>query len=350
MLAQPSNTYRSYNNHNGPTVEQSPLLYQQHSISRSENLNVQPLLHNPQQYIPQQQQAQYRSDETPTPAAQNFLSTFFRDHHQFIAPAVTHSRPAYYQAGGEPFSTTPRAPRLVSGHRSVESIPKASTGFDQSILGSGDFGVLRGGTFYQDNDPTLFRSSESSNEFSYYANNNNNKNGHGRPQAGAYVQRYTYPEDQFANFRDFADINTPNDASYSHFVVVYRNRNGTVVESPKSAGSEDEEEGEEAAAEQGTVARKYEPKNILDQLRLLDEEKAVQMRQRNTPKSKSKSKLKRTKLTRTYKKQHQWQAPKQEVDEMEEANYFEDVLEEQQPQQHRRDEQAELVDPLLALS
>lgn len=325
MLAEPSNIHSGYHN-NGPRVESSPLLYQQHSISRSENLNVQPLPNT--QYHNQQHQAQYRSDDNPA-QPQNFFSTFFRDNTQYIQP-ITHTRP-YFQAG-EPFSTTPRAPRLVSAHahRSVESIPKASNAFDQSILGSGDFGVLRGGTFYQDNDPTLFRSSESSNEFSYY----NNKNGHGRPQTGAYVQRYTYPEDQFANFRDFADINTANDASYSHFVVVYTNRNGTVVEQPKASA-----EDEEAVEENYPVTRKYEPKNILDQLRLLDEEKAAQTTTERNSKSKSKLKLKRTKLTRKYKKHP--------VTKEESSDLFEDVLGESR--RHSLD-MTEPIDPLLALS
>lgn len=333
MLAQPSNLYSGYQQ--GPIVEASPLLYQHHSISRSDNLNVQPL-HQPQpqqqqhhqqqrQYQQQYQQqpaAQYRSDDNPAPAAQTFLSTFFREHNPYIAP-LTHTR--NYFSTGEPFSTTPRAPRLT-GHRNVESIPKASN-FDTSILGSGDFGVLRGGTFYQDSDPTFFRSSESSNEYSYF-----NKNGHGRPQTAAYVQKYTYPEDQFANFRDFADINTPNEPAFSHYVVVYTNKNGsatTVIE---------QEEQEQSGS------HKYEPKNILDQLRLLDEEKATTTEK--STKSKSKAKLKRTKLTRTHKKHPQ---PKKrgygEQEEQVDKYMFGDALEDTP-----RVDIKEPIDPLLALS
>lgn len=341
MLAQPSNNYNQYNHHyanNGPIIQSSPLLYQQHSISRSENLNVQPLptsYNNQQQPPPVQQhqhQQEYRSEDSPAPAAQNFLSTFFRDHHQFISP-ISHTRP-YFQAG-EPFSTTPRVPRLTA-HRSVDGLPKAASAFDSSILGSGDFGVLRGGTFYQDNDPTLFRSSESSNEFSYY-----NKNGHGRPQTAAYVQRYTYPEDQFANFRDFADINTPSDASYSHFVVVYMNRNGSVVESPydgdaQQADSDTSVDGGEEQQQQRKKS-KYEPRNILDQLRLLDDEdkRSTTTTKRTVKLSKSKAKLKRTKLTRMVEKKKK-DSPKEKD--------FEDVLEDT----HRID--IDQIDPLLALS
>lgn len=324
MLAQPSNIYSGYKQ--GPIIEASPLLYQHHSISRSDNLNVQPL-HQPQQHHHQQQQhyqpqqyqqpaAQYRSDDNPAPAAQTFLSTFFREHNPYIAP---HTR--NYFSTGEPFSTTPRAPRLT-GHRNVENIPKASS-FDTSILGSGDFGVLRGGTFYQDSDPTFFRSSESSNEYSYF-----NKNGHGRPQAAAYVQKYTYPEDQFANFRDFADINTPNEPAFSHYVVVYTNRNGTAT-----TVVEQEEQQEQ----------KYEPKNILDQLRLLDEEKATTTEK--STKSKSKAKLKRTKLTRTHKKHPQPKELRYGEEEQEDNYMFGDALEDTP-----RIDITEPIDPLLALS
>lgn len=297
MLAEPSNIQ----NYNNGVIEASPLLYHQHSISRSENLNVLPLSSS-------SYSQQYEENNNPTPAAQNFLSTFFRDH-QYNPPLGHNLRP-YFQAA-EPFSTT-RSPSRLNAHRSVESAPppaRANT-FDQSILGSGDFGVLRGGTFYQDNDPTLFRSSESSNEFSYF-----NKNGHGRPQTAAYVQRYTYPEDQFANFRDFADINTPNDAAFSHFVVVYKNRNGTTVDSP--------------ATSQEKV--KYEPRNILDQLRLLDEESE---RSTQAPKSKFKRKLKRTKLTKKYTKV---EFPKSQDDDL-------DVPEAPLTQTDQ------IADPLLALS
>lgn len=204
--------------------------------------------------------------------------------------------------------------------------------------------MLRGGTFYQDNDPTGFRSSESSNEFSYY-----NKNGHGRPQTAAYVQRYTYPEDQFANFRDFADINTPNEPAFSHFVVVYRNRNGTEVV---------RENGEEEVVEESQANKKYEPRNILDQLRLLDEEKLANAK---NSKSKSKAKLKRTKLGKTYTKhvhpKNDYQVDdgyNAEVDEMvagddaEGSPLFEDVL--QANTQRVEAETKEPVDPLLALS
>lgn len=349
MLAQPSSIYNGYNE---PVIEPVPLYYQQHSISRSDNLHVQPLEHPNHQYnannqyrrhqpsqpaqLPQQpqvplQQAQYRSDDNPAPAAQNFLSTFFREHHQYISP-LTHTR--NYFPVGEPFSTTPRSPRL-SGHRNVESIPKASASFDTSILGSGDFGVLRGGTFYQDNDPTLFRSSESSNEFSYY----NNKNGHGRPQTAAYVQRYTYPEDQFANFRDFADINTPNEPAFSHYVVVYTNRNGTATKVVQRETEDDQELEGDGGVEQRLLPQKYEPKNILDQLRLLDAEKvgsSGSSRSTVAKVSKNKKKLRRTKLTKTYNKQETLKEP---------ADVYEDALEDA-----LRIDATEPIDPLLALS
>lgn len=57
-----------------------------------------------------------------------------------------------------------------------------------------------------------------------------------------------YQHEQFANFKDFADINTP---SYSHYVLVYVNKNGSTVEETPSKA----------------------PKNIMERLAQLDLEK-----------------------------------------------------------------------------
>lgn len=189
------------------------------------------------------------SDDVVDPqpqAAQNFLP-FFRD----VQP-LGHSRPYYTQ----------ESHRFASNRQ-----------YDQSILGSGDFGVIRGGTFYQDNDPPI-RGLESNDYYSFYKNNGH---GHG-PQAAPYTQaKYnSFGDDQFSNFRDFADINTPTDPAYSHFVVVYANKNSTTSNHPN-------------------------PKNIFEQLQLLDEEKA-QEKQKKSSISKMKKKLALTKLEKKYKK------------------------------------------------
>ncbi|XP_055709065.1 uncharacterized protein LOC129805281 isoform X3 [Phlebotomus papatasi] len=171
--------------------------------------------------------------DAPASEAQNYFQSYFRN----TVPPLGHSRP-YFSAGhhrGEGSSGS-----RFSSLRSVGN-------FDQSILGSGDFGVIRGGTFYGENDPP-FR--DSGDYYNYF-----HKNGHQRPHAATYVQRYTYPEEQFANFRDFADINSPSDSAYSQFVVVYANKNSTEAHP--------------------------NPKNIFEQLELLDkaeEKKNKEMR------------------------------------------------------------------------
>lgn len=104
-----------------------------------------------------------------------------------------------------------------------------------ALLGSGNFGVIHGGTFYGEDKEAEYESSPLQ---SYYGGN-----GHGRPafyRGNPEPQRYRTAEDFFANFRDFADISTPTKSSFSEYYVVYVNRNasrddaGTVV-GPQSA-------------------------------------------------------------------------------------------------------------------
>lgn len=86
--------------------------------------------------------------------------------------------------------------------------------------------------------------------FNYY------NNGHGRPSYElGYIAnpRPNYNQDQFANFRDFADINTPSNSAYSHYVVVYANKNSTM---------------DEISEESRTVLSK--PKNIIETLERID--------------------------------------------------------------------------------
>ncbi|XP_055681189.1 uncharacterized protein LOC129788829 isoform X2 [Lutzomyia longipalpis] len=187
--------------------------------------------------------------DAPASEAQNYFQSYFRN----TVPPLGHSRPYFGTAQRGEGTSAARFNSL----RSVNN-------FDHSILGSGDFGVIRGGTFYGENDPP-FR--DSGDFYNYF-----HKNGHQRPHAATYVQRYTYPEEQFANFRDFADINSPSDSAYSQFVVVYANKNSTEAHP--------------------------NPKNIFEQLELLDkaEEK------KNKGLSKHKAKLAATKLEKKYKK------------------------------------------------
>lgn len=187
------------------------------------------------------------ASDTAVTAEQNFFP-FFRD-----SQPLGHSRPYY------PTPEPPSAIRYNSYARGHDS--------SSSLLGSGDFGVLRGGTFYQDSDPPI--KNDPNDFYSFYSNN-----GHGRPQAAPLIRKLTYPEEQFANFKDFADINTPNDPAYSQFVVVYANKNATAP------------------------ATHPNPKNIFEQLQLLDQEKAAKA----SKTSKFKSKLAKTKLEKKYKK------------------------------------------------
>ncbi|KAL0269221.1 UNVERIFIED_CONTAM: hypothetical protein PYX00_007027 [Menopon gallinae] len=114
-----------------------------------------------------------------------------------------------------------------------------------NILGSGNFGVLKGGTYYNDEDRGEFGLFNP-----YYSNN-----GHGRPySANPRPQKYSNG-DFFANFRDFADINTPNKASFSEYVIVYVNKNASKTD-----------EGTQVLPP-GKITR---PKNIIEQLSMLD--------------------------------------------------------------------------------
>ncbi|XP_063707217.1 uncharacterized protein LOC134836028 [Culicoides brevitarsis] len=184
------------------------------------------------------------ASDTAVTAEQNFFP-YFRD-----SQPLGHSRPYY------PTPEPPSAIRYNSFARTHDS-----------LLGSGDFGVIKGGTFYQDSDPPI--KNDPSDFYSFY------NNGHGRPQAAPLIRKLTYPEEQFANFKDFADINTPNDPAYSQFVVVYANKNATAPVSHPN------------------------PKNIFEQLQLLDQEKAEKASKKS---SKFKSKLAKTKLEKKYKK------------------------------------------------
>ncbi|KAI8033146.1 uncharacterized protein LOC128265928 [Drosophila gunungcola] len=209
--------------------------------------------------------------DSHTQAAQNFYPPFYHE-----APPLGHSRP--YFGHGPPVSVSESTPlSLPLPLLAPQQQPQLATqqrNFDASILGSGDFGVLRGGTFYPEEEMPYHP--EDNSDYIYGDANN----GHGRPSEG-FVQKYTYPEEQFANFRDFADINTPADSAFSQFVVVYAAKNATAPHSHPH------------------------PKNIFEQLELLDREKELEKsKSQSQPKnsSKNKSKLSKTKLLKKYRK------------------------------------------------
>lgn len=177
---------------------------------------------------------------------------------------------------------------LFGAYRNLDNFGKPSTPTaapiveaNPDLLGSGNFGIIRGGTFLAQND-------EDSAEYDGY--NSYYNNGHGRPSFDlGYIAnpRPNYNQDQFANFRDFADINTPSNSAYSHFVVVYANKNSTMDEISEETRNVSEQA--------------MKPKNIFETLEQLDRTTTA-----TAPKlSKSKAKLERTKQKMINKKE-QW--------------------------------------------
>lgn len=152
---------------------------------------------------------------------------------------------------------------------------------DDSILGSGDFTVLRGGTFYADGEKRRRPS------YDYFGSGSSfyGSADSGRPFA-LPLESPHYSDDPFANFKDFADITAGIDSDFSNVVAVYAKHNST----------------------------KHEPNNILEQLQLIDEEKRAEEARSHraeastaepikiTKLSKAKSKLLRTKLSKEPKK------------------------------------------------
>ncbi|XP_066586958.1 uncharacterized protein [Prorops nasuta] len=113
-----------------------------------------------------------------------------------------------------------------------------------SLLGSGNFGVIRGGTYYpEEKEEDGYTANESL--FNPYYNNDkrNRQNYYGNPKP-----QPVRSGDFFANFRDFADITSPPKSSFSHLSVVYTNRNGSVAE------------------------KVTEPRNIFETLRMLEQD------------------------------------------------------------------------------
>ncbi|CAB0044561.1 unnamed protein product [Trichogramma brassicae] len=117
-----------------------------------------------------------------------------------------------------------------------------------ALLGSGNFGVIRGGTYYpEDKEADEYSIDESAYSPFYHGGG-----GGGARGRGYYKNPKPQPVrggDIFANFRDFADITAPPKSSFSHLSVVYAAKNGTTT----GRGSE-------------------QPRNIIETLRMLDAE------------------------------------------------------------------------------
>lgn len=188
-------------------------------------------------------------------AEQNFFPSFFRGGALQLPPS-------------RPFSNRPH-----SGS-SYRQSPPSRPAFDESILGSGDFVVLRGGTFYGDGEHHHRPSYDHFGSGSSFHDSD-----HGRPFA-LPLESTHYSDDPFANFKDFADLTGGMESDFSHAIPVVARKNSTTA--------------------------RHEPNNILDTLEMIDEEKREAEESTTTtssiPKpiklSKFKSKLLRTKLVR----------------------------------------------------
>lgn len=135
-----------------------------------------------------------------------------------------------------------RPNRFVGYFQRDRNYQTAATKDQHSILGSGNFGVIRGGTYYPEDKENDEYSIDESIYNPYY---------HGRGRAHYYRNPKPQPirgGDFFANFRDFADITAPPKSSFSHLSVVYANKNGS------------------------STGRVTEPRNIIETLRMLEEE------------------------------------------------------------------------------
>lgn len=203
--------------------------------------------------------------------------TFFPSFSPWNSEPLGHSRPFYYQQEGA-YSQRPSAfqnldfdiPKYKSYKSDAFKSRASSAASSESsethgLLGSGNFGVISGGTFYNDNDKEAASTYTEGDDFFY-------QNGHGRPSFyyGGGGNPKPRKQEQFANFRDFADINQPSSPAYSQFVVVYTNQNGT----------------KEAVL-------KPKPKNIIESLALLDLEAPSTTTSTETPPTKKLSKSKR---------------------------------------------------------
>uniref|UniRef100_A0A182KAR3 Uncharacterized protein n=1 Tax=Anopheles christyi TaxID=43041 RepID=A0A182KAR3_9DIPT len=193
--------------------------------------------------------SQPQADVEHHPAAQKIYPTFFRN-----IPPLGHSRP-YYQSTEAAIEQ--RFNKLRSGVAAAPvPLPEVVT---SPLLGSGDFGIIKGGTFYYDSDVPGKGFVDD-----YYGLGYSGNNGHGRPQL-AYLVQKPQKEEQFSNFRDFADINISNDPAYSHHAPLYLGLDGS-PSSPSTSSVVTATVPETSTA--GPAKR--EPDNILDELRSLD--------------------------------------------------------------------------------
>ncbi|KAF5297233.1 hypothetical protein FQR65_LT10049 [Abscondita terminalis] len=195
---------------------------------------------------------------------------FYPSFPQFEHQPLGHSRPFFFQQQEGAYSQRPVSPfqqqlTYDTYRGNGEKYAANEENRSYSLLGSGNFGVISGGTFYNDNEGD---SAGFENRFGDFYHN-----GHGRPSVFfgkvAKASRTQQQQDPFANFRDFADINTP---SYSQYVVVYTNKNNN--------NHKDKD-----------ISTNKRPKNIIEQLAMLDQENTSSTLAPENKLSKAKQKL-----------------------------------------------------------
>lgn len=227
------------------------------------------------------------SDEEEDPEGRSQTS-FFPSFSPWGNEPLGHSRPFYYQQEGA-YSQRPSAfqnldfdipkyksykPESYRSRAAASSAASSESTETHGLLGSGNFGVISGGTFYNDNDKEAASTYTEGDDFFY-------QNGHGRPSfyygggggGGGGGNPKPRKQEQFADFKDFADINAPSNPAYSQFVVVYMNQNDTNGEA--------------------VPVVKPKPKNIIESLALLDLETPSTTTSTETPPTKKLSKSKR---------------------------------------------------------
>ncbi|CAH1112990.1 unnamed protein product [Psylliodes chrysocephalus] len=223
-------------------------------------MKANPAITNTDQHSQPQEMGEGFSDGTDgTDGAANDQSqagqnSFYPSYSSYQNQPLGHSRPFYYSQQEAAYSQRPYHSGFdqnarFSGYKDFNPAPKTE---QAGLLGSGNFGVIPGGTFYGDND-------ENSNYADY---DNYYYNGHGRPQyyLSAQSNPKPYTHEQFANFRDFADINTP-DRQYSQYVVVY---------APTNKNKTEDGEGNDGKTNQIQQKPVTVPRNIIESLTLLD--------------------------------------------------------------------------------
>lgn len=240
-------------------VRSESRVVRQYSSSPSQDRTKEATISRVEHFEPQVVISSSSSDPlNPTGAEQNLFQTFFAN----IPPA----RPFHL--------TTSLAASIANRYNPLSR----GNGFDQSILGSGDFTVMRGGTFYPEEEDKRYQAKSDEQVGTYYGD---------KPVAEALTgkKELYYPEDPFENFKDFADMTAGNDPAFSHFVVIYANKNATKPHPSHPS-----------------------PKNIFEQLEMIDNEK---LKEESTEKSdekklmklsKYKNKLSKTKIVKKYKK------------------------------------------------